>query len=109
MKSKLIWMIAAGLACGAAHAQTKVVVDPGKKYQLFEGWGTSLCWWAELVGAWNETNRDQFLGALADPDTGLGYNIFRYNIGGGDQPGHNHLTKGDGGGKVPGYKPTEKG
>ena len=109
MKSKLIWMIAAGLACGAAHAQTKVVVDPGKKYQLFEGWGTSLCWWAELVGAWSETNRDQFLGAVADPDTGLGYNIFRYNIGGGDQPGHNHLTKGDGGGKVPGYKPTEKG
>ena len=102
-------MIVAGLACGAAHAQTKVVVDPGKKYQLFEGWGTSLCWWAELVGAWNETNRDQFLGAIADPDTGLGYNIFRYNIGGGDQPGHNHLTKGDGGGKVPGYKPTEKG
>ena len=93
MKSKLIWMIAAGLACSAAHAQTKVVVDPGKKYQLFEGWGTSLCWWAELVGAWSETNRDQFLGAVADPDTGLGYNIFRYNIGGGDQPGHNHLTK----------------
>ena len=109
LKSKLIWMLAAGLACGTAHAQTKVVVDPGKKYQLFEGWGTSLCWWAELVGAWNEANRDQFLGALADPDTGLGYNIFRYNIGGGDQPGHDHLTKGDGGGKVPGYKPTEKG
>ena len=109
LKSKLIWMLAAGVACGTVHAQTKVVVDPGKKYQLFEGWGTSLCWWAELVGAWNEANRDQFLGALADPDTGLGYNIFRYNIGGGDQPGHDHLTKGDGGGKVPGYKPTEKG
>ena len=109
LKSKLIWMLAAGLACGTVHALTKVVVDPGKKYQLFEGWGTSLCWWAELVGAWNEANRDQFLGALADPDTGLGYNIFRYNIGGGDQPGHDHLTKGDGGGKVPGYKPTEKG
>ena len=109
LKSKLIWMLAAGLACGTVHAQTKVVVDPGKKYQLFEGWGTSLCWWAELVGAWSEANRDQFLGALADPDTGLGYNIFRYNIGGGDQPGHDHLTKGDGGGKVPGYKPTEKG
>ena len=95
--------------CTNAFAQTKVVVDPSKKYQVFEGWGTSLCWWAVLVGAWDEANRDQFLGALADPDTGLGYNIFRYNVGGGDQPGHNHLTKGDGGGKVPGYKPTEKG
>ena len=95
--------------CTSAFAQTKVVVDPSKKYQVFEGWGTSLCWWAVLVGAWDEANRDQFLGAIADPDTGLGYNIFRYNVGGGDQPGHDHLTKGDGGGKVPGYKPTEKG
>ena len=85
--------------CTNAFAQTKVVVDPSKKYQVFEGWGTSLCWWAVLVGAWDEANRDQFLGAVADPDTGLGYNIFRYNVGGGDQPGHNHLTKGDGGGK----------
>ena len=100
-------ILASFLVC--AQAQTKVVVDPAKKYQTFEGWGTSLCWWAELVGAWDEANRNKFLGAIADPDTGLGYNVFRYNIGGGDQPGHNHLTKGDGGGKVPGFKPTEKG
>ena len=93
----------------AVSAQTKVIVDPGKKYQVFEGWGTSLCWWAVKAGAWSEENRSKLIGAIADPDTGLGYTIFRYNIGGGDQPGHNHLTKGDGGGKVPGYKPTEKG
>ena len=101
----------AGLAGFASpvHAQTKVVVDPGKKYQVFEGWGTSLCWWAVKAGAWSEANRSKLLGAIADPDTGLGYTIFRYNIGGGDQPGHNHLDKGDGGANVPGYKPTEKG
>ena len=93
----------------AVSAQTKVIVDSGKKYQVFEGWGTSLCWWAVKAGAWSEENRSKLIGAIADPDTGLGYTIFRYNIGGGDQPGHNHLTKGDGGGKVPGYKPTEKG
>ena len=110
LKSKLIFVVTtAALACSAAQAQTKVVVDPGKKYQLFEGWGTSLCWWAELAGGWDKANYTKLLGAVADPDTGLGYNIFRYNIGGGDQPGHNHLTKGDGGAAVPGYKPTEKG
>ena len=92
-----------------AFAQTKVVVDPGKKYQVFEGWGTSLCWWAVKAGAWSEENRSKLIGAIADPDTGLGYTIFRYNIGGGDQPGHNHLDKGDGGANVPGYKPTENG
>ena len=103
-----------GVACLAgiaspAYAQTKVVVDPGKRYQEFEGWGTSLCWWAVKAGAWSEENRTKLIGAIADPDTGLGYTIFRYNIGGGDQPGHNHLDKGDGGANVPGYKPTEKG
>ena len=98
----------AGLA-SESQAQTKVVVDPGKKYQVFEGWGTSLCWWAVKAGAWSEANRSKLIGAIADPDTGLGYTIFRYNIGGGDQPGHNHLDKGDGGANVPGYKPTEKG
>ena len=92
-----------------AFAQTKVVVDPGKRYQEFVGWGTSLCWWAVKAGAWSEENRSKLIGAIADPDTGLGYTIFRYNIGGGDQPGHNHLDKGDGGANVPGYKPTENG
>lgn len=105
-------VVAAALATAfssSAFAQTKVVVDPGKKYQVFEGWGTSLCWWAVKAGAWSEANRSKLLGAIADPDTGLGYTIFRYNIGGGDQPGHNHLDKGDGGANVPGYKPSEKG
>lgn len=101
--------IALAFYFGGASAQTKVVVDPTKKYQVFEGWGSSLCWWAVKAGAWSEANRSKLIGAIADPDTGLGYNIFRYNIGGGDQPGHNHLTKGDGGAAVPGYKPTEKG
>ena len=84
LKSKLIFVTAVALACSAAYAQTKVVVDPGKKYQLFEGWGTSLCWWAELAGGWDKANYTKLLGAVADPDTGLGYNIFRYNIGGGE-------------------------
>lgn len=86
-----------------------VVIDPSKRYQRFEGWGTSLCWWAVLAGNWSEENRKQLVGAIVNPDTGLGYNIFRYNIGGGDQPGHNHLTQGDGGAAVPGYKPTQDG
>ena len=100
---------AVAFLANGAMAQTKVVVDPGKRYQVFEGWGTSLCWWAVKAGAWSEANRSKLLGAIADPDTGLGYTIFRYNIGGGDQPGHNHLDKGDGGAAVPGYKPTETG
>ncbi|MBN1127420.1 MAG: T9SS type A sorting domain-containing protein [Chitinispirillaceae bacterium] len=94
------------------HSQTAVVVDPSIKYQKFEGWGTSLCWWAVQAGKWSEANRARLIGAIVDPDTGLGYTIFRYNIGGGDnKPGHSnaHLNKSGNSTIVPGYKPTESG
>jgi O-glycosyl hydrolase len=83
-----------------------ITVDPTTKYQRFEGWGTSLCWWAVDAGKWSEKNRNALIGAIVDPDTGLGYNCFRYNIGGGDQPGHTHLSQTR---AVPGFKPTENG
>jgi len=83
-----------------------VTIDPAAKYQVFEGWGTSLCWWAVTAGKWAEANRNGLIGAIVDPDTGLGYTCFRYNIGGGDQPGHTHLS---GNRAVPGFKPTENG
>jgi O-glycosyl hydrolase len=108
--SLLIWCITIIITvCEISFSQTIVTVDPSIKYQRFEGWGTSLSWWAELAGKWSETNRNKLIGAIVDPDTGLGYSIFRYNIGGGDQPGHNHLTQGNGGAAVPGFKPTETG
>ncbi len=78
-----------------------VSIDPEIKYQQFEGWGTSLCWWAVLAGKWSENRRNELIGAIVDPDTGLGYNCFRYNIGGGDQPGHTHLAEAR---AVPGFK-----
>lgn len=89
----------------SAQAAT-VVVDPKIKHQVFEGWGTSLCWWAVLAGKWSETNRNRLIDAIVDPDTGLGYNCFRYNIGGGDRPDHTHLAEGR---AVPGFKTTESG
>jgi O-glycosyl hydrolase len=105
-----IWCTTIVLAVATVNfSQTIVTVDPSIKYQTFEGWGTSLCWWAELAGKWSEVNRNKLIGAIVDPDTGLGYSIFRYNIGGGDQPGHDHLTQGNGGATVPGFKPTETG
>lgn len=68
-----------------------VKVDPNVQYQSFEGWGTSLCWWANHVGGWSAAARDRVVDALVDPVTGLGYNIFRYNIGGGENPAHDHM------------------
>ena len=48
----------------------------------FVGWGTSLCWWANVCGGY--PNRNAYA-ALAF--TTLGLNIVRYNIGGGENPG----------------------
>jgi len=89
-----------------ADCQTIITVDPAITFQFFEGWGTSLCWWANTEGSGSAAYRDRIAEVLMDPDSGLGYTIFRYNIGGGDQPGHNHMRTG---GAIPGYKPTETG
>lgn len=88
----------------AADGATLVKVDPNTTHQTFEGWGTSLCWWANRVGGWDTDKRDAFLDALTDPVTGLGYNVFRYNIGGGENPSHDHM---DAYRDMPGLEPTE--
>ena len=70
-----------------------VIIDPGVQHQSFEGWGTSLCWWAHHVGGWAEAKRNAVVDAVVDPVDGLGYNIFRYNIGGGENPSHEHMQQ----------------
>ncbi|MBQ7875956.1 MAG: RICIN domain-containing protein [Clostridia bacterium] len=63
----------------------------------FEGWGTSICWWGHHLGE-NLTDEqlDSVVKALYDEEEGLGLNIARYNIGGGDDPTHNHQREFDG-------------
>lgn len=75
----------------AAAGATLVKINPSAKYQKFEGWGTSLCWWAYQIGGWSAAKRNEFLEWIVNPTTGLGYNVFRYNIGGGDDPTHDHM------------------
>lgn len=51
----------------------------------FEGWGTSLCWWANRLG-YSESLTQQ-AGERFFGDEGLDLNIGRYNVGGGDMVG----------------------
>lgn len=81
---------------------TIVRLDPSEASPFnngeFEGWGTSLCWWANRMGYSEELTRqasDAFFS-----EEGLGLDIARYNLGGGDDPTHNHITRSDS--KVPG-------
>ena len=72
-----------------------VLIDPEIKYQEVEGWGGSLCWWANIMGGYSDNDVLKVCDWITDPD-GLNMNIFRFNIGGGDDPAHNHM-RGDGG------------
>jgi O-glycosyl hydrolase len=87
----------------AAPGTTLVKVNPGVHHQTFEGWGTSLCWWANHVGGWGATGRNAVVDAILDPASGLGYNVFRYNIGGGENPAHNHMGQYK---QMPGFEPS---
>lgn len=70
----------------------KVKINPyAQPADPFEGWGVSLCWWANMCGHWEESRLDSLVDWLVSP-TGLNFRIFRYNIGGGDDPLNAHCT-----------------
>ncbi|MCQ2490060.1 MAG: discoidin domain-containing protein [Ruminococcus sp.] len=92
-----------------ADAATTVTLSPYSVYDIndgkFEGWGTSLCWWANRVGysdSLAQKAADTFYG-----ENGLRLNIARFNIGGGDDPTHNHITRTDS--NMPGYTKYSNG
>ena len=58
---------------------------PAETPRTWEGWGTSLCWWAKIFGQRDDladlffTTREVKLGNEALP--GLGFTVARYNAG----------------------------
>lgn len=43
------------IASTPCPAETVAVrIDPGTPHQRFDGWGVSLCWWANMVGKWDD-------------------------------------------------------
>ena len=81
-----------------------IVVDPSHRYQTFEGWGVSLCWSGKVIGAFPEPVRSEYADLLFHPAKGLGFNIARYNIGGGENPALRPLGFREG---IEGYQPAK--
>lgn len=52
------------------------------KYQTFRSFGTSICWWAQTIE--DEKLRDDIAKALFSDTEGLGLDVIRYNVGGGE-------------------------
>ena len=51
-------------------------------HQTFETFGTSSCWWSQTIS--DEETAREIARLLYDDETGLGLDIYRYNIGGGE-------------------------
>jgi O-glycosyl hydrolase len=82
-----------------ARADYTAFVDPTVVVVTnFEGWGTSLCWWANVVGGYS--NRETYADLAFSQ---LKLNIVRYNIGGGENP-TNHFMQFRA--QMPGFEPT---
>ncbi|MER6155783.1 glycoside hydrolase [Streptomyces sp. NPDC001868] len=75
----------ADTSASAAPGAVTVRIDPSYQQQEFEGWGTSLVWFANATGNYPEPVRRQLVDMLFGDD-GLGLTIARYNIGGGNAP-----------------------
>ncbi|MGW0336601.1 glycoside hydrolase [Streptomyces sp. NPDC003011] len=73
------------LADTPPQSAVTVRVDPSYRQQEFEGWGTSLVWFANATGGYPDPVRRQLVDMLFGED-GLRLNIARYNIGGGNAP-----------------------
>lgn len=70
----------------------EVSVNPGIHYQTLKGWGTSMCWWGNVIGSWGDkdfngdgTPDREEIAELAFSPEYLNLNIVRYNVGGGDK------------------------
>lgn len=85
----------------ASAASYNATVNPNVQYQTWEGWGTSLAWWANRVGGASESVRNDYADKLFGSN-GLQMNIVRYNIGGGENPAYpDHMELRA---RIPGFK-----
>ena len=85
---------AAAVPVSAAETESwgEIAVDPEVRYQTLEGWGTSLCWWGNVIGSWGDADwngngrpdREEIAELAFSPEY-LNLNIVRYNVGGGDK------------------------
>ncbi|SDX94259.1 RICIN domain-containing protein [Paenibacillus sp. CF384] len=101
----MVTMMGSGL--GGMHvpkvsaAAYTAVVNPSVQFQTWEGWGTTLAWWAHRVGGASDSVRNDYADRLFST-SGLNFNIVRYNIGGGENPAYpNHM---DLRARIPGFK-----
>lgn len=87
-------------AVAAPNATVHITPNPATVAEPFEGWGTSLVWFANATGNYPADVRQKLFDAVFGDD-GLNLNIARYNIGGGNASDVPEYLRP--GGAVPGF------
>ena len=76
----LVWL--GGLAIPCRAEKVVLTLKPDEVRQEIDGFGASGAWWAQIVGGWQESKREEIIGLLFGPE-GIGLSIYRYNVGAG--------------------------
>lgn len=92
MGTALAQVPALNVHAAAQGAVGEVAVNPQIHYQTLKGWGTSMCWWGNVIGSWGDKDfngngrpdREEIAELAFSPEY-LNMNIVRYNVGGGDK------------------------
>lgn len=79
----LVATVPAAAPAQAAPAPVVITPNPAVPGPEFQGWGTSLVWFANATGDYPEEIREE-LYQLLFGEEGLDLNVARYNIGGGN-------------------------
>ena len=85
MRRIILIAVVIGLGRLALPCRAEKVVlrlKPGDVRQEIDGFGASGAWWAQIVGGWPESKREQIIGLLFGRE-GIGLSIYRYNLGAG--------------------------
>jgi len=69
--------------CFKSYCYQTIGVNKHVKYQQIETFGTSSAWWAQKID--DDATAKEIARRLYDDETGLGLDIFRYNIGAGEK------------------------
>lgn len=70
------------MPCAQLFGRHMILINMTEKYQTFENFGTSSCWWSQNIA--DEKQADEIVKSLYSETEGLGLKIYRYNIGGGE-------------------------
>jgi hypothetical protein len=76
-------LLPAGPATATEATPVTIAPNPASRGEAFEGWGTSLVWFANATAGYSPELREELYQKVFGED-GLNLNIARYNVGGGN-------------------------